>query len=50
MRAVVAKTLAFETVYGISLMVQCLRIQLAMQRMRVQSLVREIKSHMPHSN
>jgi len=50
MHAVVANTLAFETVYGISLMVQWLKIQLAMQRMWVQSLVREIKYHMPQSN
>ena len=32
-----------------SLVVQWLRISLAMQRMWVQSLVRELKSHMPQS-
>ena len=35
---------------GTSLMVQWLRIHLAMQRIRVQSLVGELRSHMPQSN
>ena len=31
-----------------SLMIQCLRIHLAMQGMQVRSLVRELRSHKPH--
>ena len=44
------QTPSSETVVmGTSLAVQWLRLHLPMQRMQVQSLVRELRSHMPHS-
>ena len=38
-----------EAIYGTSLVVQQLELPLPMQGLRVQSLVRELKSHMPLS-
>ena len=39
-----------EVIHETSLVVQQLRIQLAVQGMPIQSLVRELRSHMPQNN
>ena len=44
------KKIKKKSTNGSSLVIQWLRIRLAMQRTGVQSLVRELRSHMPWSN
>ena len=39
-----------QVIHETSLVVQQLRIQLAVQGMPIQSLVRELRSHMPQNN